>query len=172
MAGFLGRGLTAGDQDVPDSYHPREGARLRQGAREAKPDGFETSHRSVSRVCCPSLSLIILCLGVVERKEQVCVTHLHLPNPNPNLDTNYSIKFLRMSSEMFPFASHSKFGYDLGYVDAELKGIGALAKQYGHRLTSHPGQFTQIASPKEHVVEAAVKDLDCGCSVRVESQFI
>jgi hypothetical protein len=26
-----------------------------------------------------------------------------------------------MSSEMFPFASHAKYGYDLGFADAELK---------------------------------------------------
>jgi len=74
-----------------------------------------------------------------------------------------------MSSEMFPFASHPKYGYDLGYVDTELKEIGALAKKYGHRLTSHPGQFTQIASPKENVVEAAVKELDCEWIIGVDS---
>jgi len=84
----------------------------------------------------------------------------HLLSPS-NTNITFSIKFLRMSSEMFPFASHSKYGYDLTYVDAELKEIGALAKKYGHRLTSHPGQFTQIASPKENVVEASVKELDC-----------
>jgi len=78
-----------------------------------------------------------------------------------NTNTISSIKFLRMSSEMFPFASHPKYGYDLSYVDAELKEIGTLAKEHGHRLTSHPGQFTQIASPKENVVEASVRELDC-----------
>ena len=47
---------------------------------------------------------------------------------------------MRMSSEMFPFASHDKYGYDLSYVDKELKEVGDLAKNYGHRLTMHPGQ--------------------------------
>ena len=28
---------------------------------------------------------------------------------------------MRMSSEMFPFASHDRFGYNLEYADAELK---------------------------------------------------
>jgi UV DNA damage endonuclease len=84
----------------------------------------------------------------------------HLLSP-PNAKTALSIKFFRMSSEMFPFASHPNYGYDLSYVDAELKEIGALAQKFGHRLTSHPGQFTQIASPKENVVEASVKELDC-----------
>jgi UV DNA damage endonuclease len=32
-----------------------------------------------------------------------------------------SIRFLRISSELFPFASHVKYGYDLDYAAAELK---------------------------------------------------
>jgi hypothetical protein len=50
------------------------------------------------------------------------------------------IRFLRLSSEMFPFASHAKYGYSLEYAAAELKEAGDLAKSYGHRLTMHPGQ--------------------------------
>jgi UV DNA damage endonuclease len=47
-----------------------------------------------------------------------------------------------MSSEMFPFASHAKYGYDLSFADTELKEVGALANKYGHRLTMHPGQVS------------------------------
>ena len=32
---------------------------------------------------------------------------------------------------------------------------------YGHRLTAHPGQFTQIGSTRENVVEASVRELQC-----------
>lgn len=45
-----------------------------------------------------------------------------------------------MSSEMFPFASHAKYGYDLEFAEEGLKAAGDLAKKYGHRLTMHPGQ--------------------------------
>jgi UV DNA damage endonuclease len=31
------------------------------------------------------------------------------------------IRFMRISSELFPFASHDKYGYDLEYAAAELK---------------------------------------------------
>ena len=31
------------------------------------------------------------------------------------------IKFLRVSSELFPFASHDKYGYTLEYAEKELK---------------------------------------------------
>ena len=53
------------------------------------------------------------------------------------------IKFMRISSEMFPFASHDKWGYGLEYAKAELEKVGEYAKEHGHRLTTHPGQFTQ-----------------------------
>jgi UV DNA damage repair endonuclease len=68
---------------------------------------------------------------------------------------------MRISSELFPFASHDKYGYDLDYAAAELKvrtrphpmvtvqaeadsdlsqAAGDLANKYGHRMTLHPGQ--------------------------------
>lgn len=71
------------------------------------------------------------------------------------------IRFMRLSSEMFPFASHKEWGYDLEYAKEALKEAGDLAKRLGHRLTTHPGQFTQLASPRKEVVEASVRELEC-----------
>ncbi|WWC73666.1 UV damage endonuclease UvdE [Kwoniella pini CBS 10737] len=75
------------------------------------------------------------------------------------------IRFMRLSSEMFPFASHAKYGYDLSFADEGLKEAGELAKKYGHRLTMHPGQFTQLGSPKPNVIEASVRELDYQCEI-------
>ncbi|KAH9993331.1 UV-endonuclease UvdE-domain-containing protein [Russula compacta] len=75
------------------------------------------------------------------------------------------IRFMRISSELFPFASHDKYGYDLDYAAAELKTAGDLANQYGHRMTLHPGQFTQIGSPKQNVVDASIRELHYHCSI-------
>jgi hypothetical protein len=72
---------------------------------------------------------------------------------------------MRMSSEMFPFASHPVYGYSLEYCAEELAAVGALAKKYGHRLTTHPGQFTQIGSPKPDVVTNAIRDLSYHCEM-------
>jgi len=72
---------------------------------------------------------------------------------------------MRVSSDMFPFASHSVHGYSLEYADEALKRAGALAKQYGHRLTMHPGQFTQLGSPKPGVVDASIRELEYQCEV-------
>ncbi|TYJ57345.1 UV damage endonuclease UvdE [Cryptococcus floricola] len=75
------------------------------------------------------------------------------------------IRFMRMSSEMFPFASHAKYGYDLAFAGESLKEAGDLAKQYGHRLTMHPGQFTQLGSPKKAVIDSSIRELEYQCEI-------
>ena len=53
----------------------------------------------------------------------------------------YGIKFMRLSSEMFPFASHVEHGYKLAPFASEvLAEAGKVAAELGHRLTVHPGQ--------------------------------
>jgi UV DNA damage endonuclease len=63
---------------------------------------------------------------------------------------------------VFPFASHGTYGYRLKddpSIVALLARVGALANKYGHRITTHPGQFTQLGSPKEGVIEASIREL-------------
>lgn len=72
----------------------------------------------------------------------------------------YRIKFLRLSSEMFPFASHDVYGYKLApFASQALAEAGHVAAQLGHRLTTHPGQFTQLGSPRKEVIDASIRDL-------------
>lgn len=75
------------------------------------------------------------------------------------------IKFMRLSSEVFPFASHEKYGYSLKYAEKELRAAGDLAKKLGHRLTMHPGQFTQLGSNRPEVIEASIRDLTSHCEM-------
>ncbi|GAM43431.1 endonuclease [Talaromyces pinophilus] len=73
----------------------------------------------------------------------------------------YGIKFLRLSSEMFPFASHEIYGYKLAPFASEvLAEAGRVAAELGHRLTMHPGQFTQLGSPRKEVIESSIRDLE------------
>ncbi|KAH6658535.1 UV-endonuclease UvdE-domain-containing protein [Truncatella angustata] len=73
----------------------------------------------------------------------------------------YHIKFMRLSSEMFPFASHEEYGYKLApFASEALAEAGRVAGELGHRLTTHPGQFTQLGSPRKEVVTNAVRDLE------------
>ena len=72
---------------------------------------------------------------------------------------NNNISFMRMSSDMFPFASHDVYGYSLNYCKPELEAVGNLAKKYNHRLTTHPGQTNNLGSPTAKVISATVRDL-------------
>ncbi|KAF2497427.1 UV-endonuclease UvdE [Lophium mytilinum] len=72
----------------------------------------------------------------------------------------YGIKFMRLSSEMFPFASHAEYGYKLAPFAAEtLAEAGKVVAELGHRVTTHPGQFTQLGSPRAPVITASLRDL-------------
>jgi UV DNA damage endonuclease len=73
----------------------------------------------------------------------------------------YGIKFMRLSSEMFPFASHEEYGYKLEPFAADtLREVGKVIAELGHRVTTHPGQFTQLGSPRKSVIDNAIRDLE------------
>lgn len=73
----------------------------------------------------------------------------------------YGIRFMRLSSDMFPFASHGVHGYKLApFAAGALAEVGRVAARLGQRLTVHPGQYTQLGSPRQGVVENAVRDLE------------
>lgn len=73
---------------------------------------------------------------------------------------DHHIKFMRVSSDMFPFASHEKAGYDISFARKELKEVGDLAKKYNHRLTMHPGQYNQLVSLTPKVIANTIRELD------------
>ncbi|PHH51815.1 UV-damage endonuclease [Ceratocystis fimbriata CBS 114723] len=73
----------------------------------------------------------------------------------------FGIKFMRLSSDMFPFASHKEYGYPLTPFAAEVLGeVGRTVAELGHRVTTHPGQYTQLGSPRKEVVDSAIRDLN------------
>jgi UV DNA damage endonuclease len=74
----------------------------------------------------------------------------------------FNIRFFRISSELFPFYSHKVWGnYDVGEPTRKvLEECGKWVMEKGHRVTMHPGQFNQLASPNESIVENTIRDLD------------
>ena len=72
------------------------------------------------------------------------------------------IRLFRMSSDIFPWMTFYEFKElpDYPMIDTYLKNIGALAGQYGQRLTFHPSHFNALGSPNPIVVEKAVKELN------------
>ena len=73
----------------------------------------------------------------------------------------HNIKFFRMSSEIFPWASEYKWEDlpDIKMIKVWLENAGLLAEEYGQRLTSHPGPFNVLVSPNPNVVDNTITDL-------------
>ena len=74
-----------------------------------------------------------------------------------------NIKFFRMSSDIFPWASEYYQDWDsvphIDFIKMWLENAGLKAKEYGHRITSHPGPFNVLVSPNENVVQNTITDL-------------
>ena len=93
--------------------------------------------------------------------EDLCLANVRDIPKMLRWNDKYGIKFLRLSSEMFPFASHAEFGYKLApFASEDLAVVGKVATELGHRLTTHPGQFTQLGSPRAEVIANAIRDLE------------
>ncbi len=74
----------------------------------------------------------------------------------------HGIKFYRISSEVFPWASEYRFE-DLPHYESILQSLqtaGMLARQYGQRLSFHPGPFNKLVSSDEKVLGNTIRDLE------------
>ena len=74
-----------------------------------------------------------------------------------------NIKFFRLSSDMFPWASEYYQDWDsvphIDLIKIWLENAGLKAEEYGQRITSHPGPFNVLVSPNENVVQNTITDL-------------
>ena len=77
-------------------------------------------------------------------------------------NNKHNIKCFRTSSDIFPWGS--EYGLQNAPDYKEIKSIlqlcGKYAEEHGIRITSHPGPFNVLVSPREHVVENTIKDLE------------
>ena len=67
----------------------------------------------------------------------------------------HGIEVFRITSCLFPWASEYKLQDlpDYEQIVENLQKAGKLAKQYGQRLSTHPGQYNVLTSPREEVVQ-------------------
>lgn len=72
------------------------------------------------------------------------------------------IFLFRMSSDFFPWASEYELEQlpDYEEIKWHLSEAGEFAKKNGIRITSHPGPFVVLTSPKESVIQNSIKDLE------------
>ena len=71
------------------------------------------------------------------------------------------LHFFRISSDLIPFGPLPVFPFDWEEAFAwKFKSIRRLAKTHKMRITSHPGQYTVLNSPRPEVVASSVEELD------------
>ena len=72
------------------------------------------------------------------------------------------IMFFRLSSTIIPWGDHIDITTlkDYNEIKSELKKAGDFAKYWGMRITSHPGPFNVLVSPKEEVILNTIADLE------------
>lgn len=109
-------------------------------------------------------------IKTIEEKGLEWVKELALQNVKdiiPLLEFNAAnnIHMMRLSSEIFPFAGHDKYGYDISFAAKELAEAGEVAKRLNQRLTMHPGQFCVLSTPRESVLTASIRELEVHAKV-------
>ena len=74
----------------------------------------------------------------------------------------HNIRLFRVSSDMFAFWSEYELKDlpDFEEIGSALREVGDYATTHGHRLTSHPGPYTVLASPNEKVAENSIIELE------------
>ena len=80
----------------------------------------------------------------------------------------YDIGMYRMATALAPYASHPELTQFHGQVDEcapELAEVGAMARELGVRLSTHPGQYTVLNSERPEVRGAAIAELEVQASL-------
>ncbi|NBU33909.1 UV DNA damage repair endonuclease UvsE [bacterium] len=74
----------------------------------------------------------------------------------------HQIYNFRISSELMPFASHPDYydTFDMSRFADSLRRLGDFAKEHKQYVSFHPGQYNQLTSVRDSVIEKTVHDLD------------
>ncbi len=74
----------------------------------------------------------------------------------------HGIRLFRIGSEIFPRWNHYEIASlpDIEEITHHLRVAGDYAREHGHRLTTHPGPFHILGSPKQDVVDNSIVGLE------------
>jgi UV DNA damage endonuclease len=73
------------------------------------------------------------------------------------------VRMYRMATALAPYASHPdlpQFHDQVRECEAQLADVGALARERGIRLSTHPGQYTVLNSERPDTRAAAIAELE------------
>lgn len=89
-----------------------------------------------------------------------CDDILRLLKWNEEKAPNLPIRVFRLSSNVFPrFTDKEVESYSIDFAKEKLKKAGDYAKEKGHRILMHPGQYNQVGADKQSVFESTELDL-------------
>ncbi|MHB9028007.1 MAG: UV DNA damage repair endonuclease UvsE [Candidatus Latescibacterota bacterium] len=75
-------------------------------------------------------------------------------------NAEHGILFLRLSSDLVPFASHPVLDFDWqSHFQGEFTRLGEFIRRFGMRISMHPDQFTLINSKDENIFERSAREL-------------
>lgn len=78
----------------------------------------------------------------------------------------HNLLFLRMSSDMVPFASHPVNTYPWqNHFQGTLRALGRYVKAHNMRISMHPDQFVVINSPNTTTLNNSVAELEYQCAL-------
>jgi UV DNA damage endonuclease len=82
-------------------------------------------------------------------------------------NSEHNIKCFRISSDIFPWASEYGVINSPYYkrIESLLQSCGRFVNKNNIRITSHPGPFNVLVSPREHVVDNTIIDLELHAKV-------
>lgn len=119
--------------------------------------------------CSPSKTITATNLGKIASEEARTkklglLARTNLENTRRLLVHNKShdINVFRLSSRLIPLATHPltrNWDWER-VVGQELKCLGEYARKHNFRISAHPDHYTLLNSPREAVLETAVKDLE------------
>ena len=74
----------------------------------------------------------------------------------------HGITLFRVGSELFPWHDHYELHDlpDYDKISQKLFECGEYAREHGHRLTTHPGPFHVLGSPRQDMVEKSIIGLE------------
>ncbi|KAJ3077563.1 hypothetical protein HK102_005141, partial [Quaeritorhiza haematococci] len=106
-------------------------------------------------------------VGTLDASSVAPAAELASPVEVPSYDSYYSeaLGWRYQCPEPTPRDADAEVQSLLEEITNVLREVGELADRYGHRLTMHPGQYTQLASPHPHVLLNSLLDLHAHASL-------
>lgn len=126
---------------------------------------INTELRKKNIFCSRTLRLETLKKNGIEFAKELAMKNLNDLQKILEYNVKNKIFFMRISSDIFPFASHSDYKYTLEFADTLLKSIGDYAKSNNIRITMHPGQYNVLSAKEERILINTFCELNHSCEI-------